>query len=218
MFRHLHGYFISVHDGLCGRSQLRASYSNQEGSFGAGLLDSRSHKPIDKLLHDDLAGECLRDLDHRRDIELFDRRFDRPRWTRFALVQSQLRVELLELPHFSVGSPPEVAAPCVSEIELRDLLEAACCVKAGSQLVGERLVVDKAIRACRHDGAFVQVHGVERASLETGNLCGYQRCTIFEVLRTMRCPGLKLLPVSRERFSLLHVRGWSRRLAQCGAR
>src|SRR5262245_41674819 len=130
----------------------------------------------------------------------------------------QLRMELIELPHLSVGSPPKIAPPRVSQVEMRDLLETARRVKAGSQLVGERLVVDEAVCACRHDGALVQVHGIERASLDTGNLCAYQRCTIFEVLRTIRCPGLKLLPVSRQRFSLLHARGWSHRLAQCGAR
>src|SRR5215510_7542765 len=182
------------------------------------MLDGRAHELIDQLFQNYLTRQRLRDPEHCREIELFDGRFNGTRRASHVLVFPQPRMELIELPHLSVGAPSQIAPSCVSQVEMCNLLETARRVKAGSQLVGERLVVDKAIRACRHDGAFVKVHGVERASLETGNLCGYQRCTIFEVLRTMRCPGLKLLPVSRERFSLLHVRGWSRRLAQCGAR
>src|SRR5262249_44375257 len=70
MLPDLYGYLISVHHCLCGSSQLLTSYGNQEGSPGAGLLDGRSHKPVDKLLHDDLVGECLGDFDHRRKTEL----------------------------------------------------------------------------------------------------------------------------------------------------
>src|SRR5262249_19732364 len=112
-------------------------------------------------------------------------------------------MELIELPHLSVGAPSQIAPPCVSQVEMGDLLEAARRIQAGGQLVGECLVVDKAVCACRPDGALVQVHGLKRASLDTGNLGSDQRCTILEVLRTIRCRGLKLLPVSRERFSLL---------------
>jgi len=34
-----------------------------------------------------------------------------------------------------------------------------------AKLVGERLVVDKAVCLCRKDGLFVEVHGIERAAI-----------------------------------------------------
>ena len=88
---------------------------------------------------------------------------------------------------------------------MRDLLEATRRVKAGGQLMRERLVVDKAVCACRRDGTLVQVHGIERASLDAGNLSADQRCTILEVLRTIRRPAPKLLFVRPKRFSVLVV-------------
>src|SRR5262245_61824885 len=98
-------------------------------------------------------------------------------------------MQAIELPHLSVGAPSQIALSCLSQVEMRDLLEAARRVKAGSHLVGERFVVNEDVCACRHDGALVQVHGVERASLDTGNLSPDQRCTILEVLRTSRGQG-----------------------------
>src|SRR6516225_5924438 len=98
------------------------------------------------------------------------------------------------------------------------LYEATGRVKAGSQLVAERLVVDKAVCACRIDGALVQIHGVERSSLDTGNLSADQRCTILEVLRTSRRPGLKLSLVPSKCFAVLRVRVGAHGLAPCGTR
>jgi hypothetical protein len=67
------------------------------------------------------------------------------------------------LPHLAVGSPRHVAAPRVSQVELRDLLEAARCVEARSDLVSDRLIGDEAVsvsgvpRAHRSDWARRQV-------------------------------------------------------------
>src|SRR6516165_1020512 len=98
-------------------------------------------------------------------------------------------MEFIELPHLAIGSPSEIAPPCISQVDVRDLVETTRRVKAGSQFVGERLVVDKAVCACRHDGALVELHGLERASLDTGDLGADQRCTILEILRTIRRQG-----------------------------
>src|SRR5262249_47619034 len=67
------------------------------------------------------------------------------------------------------------------------------------------------------DGALVEVHGLERASFDTGNLGADQRCTILEVLRTIRRPGPKLSLVRAKRFSMLGVRVGAHGLAPCGA-
>src|ERR1043166_8444219 len=118
MLPHMHGYFILVHGCLRGSPQLLILYGNQESSLGAGLLNGRSHKPVDKLLHDDLAGECLRDLDYRREIELFDRCFDRAHWTRCGLLPES-RMKLIQLPYFAVGSPSQIAGPSLPQVSVR---------------------------------------------------------------------------------------------------
>ena len=46
-------------------------------------------------------------------------------------------------------------------------------VKARSQFVGERLVVNKAICLRRTDGLFVKAHGIERAAFNPGNFRPY---------------------------------------------
>src|SRR5215831_14284838 len=105
-------------------------------------------------------------------------------------------MELIELPYLAIGSPSEITPPCVSQVDMRDLVETARRVKAGSQLVGERLVVDKAVSARRHDGALVQVHGLERASLYAGNLRAHEGESVLEVVRAVLRPYSKLSPVS----------------------
>src|SRR5262249_14067806 len=122
----------------------------------------------------------------------------------------------IELPHFAVGSPPDIALSRLSQVQIRDLREPARRVEAGSQLISKRLVVDKAVCACRRDGALVQVHGLEWASLDTGNLGADERGTILEILRAIRrpCPKLSLVPPNC--FSLLGASVEADGIALCG--
>src|SRR5215470_8948187 len=101
-------------------------------------------------------------------------------------------MEPIELTYLPVGSPPEIAPPCVSQVEMRDLLEAARRVEAGSQLVGKRLVVDEAVRTCRRDGTLVQVHGIERPAFQAGDLRADQRRTMCEIVRAALRKDLEL--------------------------
>src|SRR5262245_60845870 len=126
-------------------------------------------------------------------------------------------MELIELPHLAIGSPSEIAPPRVSQVEMCDFVQATRRVKAGSQLVGERLVVDEAVSARRRDGALVQIHGIERTSLDTGDLSADESCTILEVLRTIRCKSPKFSRVRAKCFSMLGVRVGTHGLAPCGA-
>src|SRR5262249_9448860 len=119
-----------------------------------------------------------------------------PRWPRRPLVLPQPRMQLIELPPLSVGAPSQIAAPRVSQVEMRDLIEATRRVKAGSQLVGERLVVDKAASACRRDGALVQVHGLERAPFDAGNLSAHEGESVLKVFWAVLRPYSKLSLVS----------------------
>src|SRR5262245_15958557 len=126
-------------------------------------------------------------------------------------------MELIELPHLSVGAPAEITVPCISKVEMCDFLEAASGVKTSSQFVRECLVVDKAICPCRKNRPFVQVHRLELASLDTGDLGPHQRGAILEVLRTIRRPSPKVLPVLSKCLLMLGVWVGAHRLAPCGA-
>src|SRR6516165_10995985 len=107
----MHFYILSTSDRFCLYLQLINSRDNQKTSFGAGVLEGCAHKFVDELFQHHLARERLRDFDHRREIELFDRCFDRARWTWRTLVLPQPRMELIELPHLSVGAPSQIAPP-----------------------------------------------------------------------------------------------------------
>src|SRR5215510_13007800 len=119
----MHRYIFSTSDRFGLYLQLLTSRDNQETSFGAGVLEGRAHEFVDELFQHHFAGECLRDFDHRCEIEMFDRRLDRARWTRRALVLPQRWMQLIELPHLSIGSPPKIALPRISQVEMRDIFE-----------------------------------------------------------------------------------------------
>ena len=59
---------------------------------------------------------CLRHLDYRGEIQMFERRDDRARraWCRCFLCK--MRVQFLKLPHFTTSSPKEVAVPGVAKV------------------------------------------------------------------------------------------------------
>src|SRR6516164_8969469 len=112
-------------------------------------------------------------------------------------------MELIELPHLSVGSPSEITPACISQVEMCDLLESTRRVKARSEFVGERLVVDETVCACRRDGALVEVHGIERASLDPGNLSADQRGAVLEVLWAVLHPEFELTVVRDQSLDML---------------
>src|SRR5262249_30515269 len=93
--------------------------------------------------------------------------------------------------------------PRVSQVEMCDFVEATRRVKAGSQLVGERLVVNKAVRACRRDSALVEIHGLERASLDTGNLRAHQGDPVLEIFPAVLSPDSKSTLVIGQGFQVL---------------
>jgi hypothetical protein len=150
---------------------------------------------------------------------LFNRRFDRARQTRRALVQSQPRMELIELPHLSVCSPPQIALPRVSE-GVGIGLEAAPSVEARGQLVGERLVVDEPIVTGRADGLLVEPHRVKLATFDARDLRSHECRTVFESLRTVLRPNgelivlgyqsLEMLPLPIGRSEIPHCRAGQR--------
>ena len=86
---------------------------------------------------------------------------------------------------------------------MRDLLETACGVEARGEFVGERLIVDKAVRVRRADRLLVKVLGVECAAFYACDFRANQRCTVFVILRAMLGPYFELRVVSCQSLEML---------------
>src|SRR6516162_6530867 len=184
----MHFYILSTSDRFCLYLQLINSRDNQKTSFGTGVLEGCAHEFVNELFQHHLARERLRDFDHRREIEIFDRSFDHARRARRMLVLPQPRMQLVELPHLSVGSPSQIAAPCVFQVEMRNVLETAHRVKAGRKLVGERLNVHEVVRARRTDRPFIEALCVDLPIFDSGYLGADDCGAAFKILRAVSYP------------------------------
>src|SRR5258706_12205162 len=116
------------------------SRKNQHTSFGAGMLDGRTHERADQLLQDNLTRQRFGALHHGRQIEALDGCLYRGVGLRDRLVRPEVRIQLLELSNLAFSAPTDVAVPRISQVSRRNLLEAACRVKASGALVGDRLI------------------------------------------------------------------------------
>src|ERR1700687_5985745 len=108
-------------------------------------------------------------------------------------------------------SPTLKAVGGVLQIHTGNLLEAARRIEAGSEFVGERLIVNKAVGASRADGLFVEIHRVNVAAVDASNLRADQRGAVLEIVRAVRRPEQEL-PVVNGQFvdmllSLVRWRG-----------
>jgi len=77
-----------------------------------------------------------------------------------------LRFELSYLPR---GAPTVIAIPRIPEIGVGECLEATRGIKTPGYLIGERLIMDKAVRARRADGLFVKPLGIQFPTLDPRN-------------------------------------------------
>src|SRR5712691_6154259 len=109
---------------------------------------------------------------------------------------------MVQLLYFAIGPPALIAIPGFDQIRVCELLETTCCVESRGDLVGDRLIIDKAVAVRRADGLFVQVLGLEHAAFDPGNLRAYQCGAVFKILRTMLRPYLVLLLVSSQRLEM----------------
>src|SRR3954466_13151844 len=82
----------------------------------------------------------------------------------------ELRIQLVELPHLTIGSPTYIAMPGVPQVRAGDLIEATSHVEARGDFVGDCLIVDKSVFACRADGLFVEALGIQQATFNTRDL------------------------------------------------
>src|SRR5262245_4422864 len=86
---------------------------------------------------------------------------------------------------------------------MRDLLETMGRVEARGKFVGKRLVVDKAICACRADGLLVKMLGVKYAALDTCDLRTDKHGAVLEILRAILRPDLELSVVRDQGLDML---------------
>jgi hypothetical protein len=101
-------------------------------------------------------------------------------------------MQLLELPHLALRSPPLVAVASIPQIQIGDFVGAARAVEARGDFVGDCLVVDESVGAGRVNGFVVEAHRIELAVFDAGELRANQRPAILESLGATLCPNLKL--------------------------
>src|SRR5262249_32307779 len=165
----------------------------------ACVLKRNHHECLDQFLEVDLTSDRLRYFDDSGEVQVLDRRPNGAVGMQRCRLLPQVRVCVVQLTDLAVRSPKEVAIPGFEHIRVCELLETTCCVESRGELVGDRLIIDKAVVVRRADGLFVELLGLEHVAFDPGNLRAYQRGTVFKVLRAMLRPYLLLLLVSSER-------------------
>ena len=100
------------------------------------MLERFLQKCFNQFLELDLARDSLRDLDYSCEVELIDPRINLPRTGSRGPFGPEVWVHLLELTHFSIGSPAQIAVASVLQIERGNLVEAARSVECRSALIG----------------------------------------------------------------------------------
>ena len=170
-------------------------WHNQETSLGASLLDGRAHEPVNQFFQNHLARDCLRDFDHRRQIQVFDGRSDHARGASDRPLPPELRILLIELTHFAVGSPAQIAVPGFAQIRIRELFEPSCRIESCGNLVGDRLIVDEPVCVSGTDCLLVKAHCIEVATLDARYLRSHECDAVFEILRAVLRPNFELVVV-----------------------
>src|SRR5258705_4944096 len=101
-------------------------------------------------------------------------------------------MKLIELAHLAIGSPPQVAVPGVSQVEMRYFIEATGRVEARSKFVGERLVLDEAIEAGRADTPLIEPPSIDVTALPASEFGSHQRRAAFAALPAALRPNLHM--------------------------
>src|ERR1700757_2154741 len=104
-----------------------------------------------------------------------DRRLNLPRRSGRDPFGPEVWVHLVELPHFSIGSPAQIVVSGVLEVGMGIGLEATSSVEARGHFVGERLVVDQAVVTGRSDGLVIETLSIELPPVKSGDLRADQR-------------------------------------------
>ena len=78
---------------------------------------------------------------------------------------------MLELPDLAIGSPTVIGVPGFPQVGIRESVKTASGIEAGSDLIGDRFIVDKPVCVRSADCLLVQAHGVEFAAFDARDLC-----------------------------------------------
>src|SRR3984893_8756043 len=185
---------------------FNTSGKNQQTALSTRVLNRYTHECVDQFLQHDLARDCLGDFDNGSQIQLFDRCPDRAGRAGYWFLLPEVRIQGVELPHFTNGFPTEVTVSGLAQVGIRDLLETTCHVEAGRNFVGHTLNMDETVLSCGADGLFVKVHGLTLLAPYSSDLRTDKSGATFEILRAILRPyfelsmvrgqGLKMLPLS----------------------
>src|ERR1700722_19768946 len=104
-------------------------------------------------------------------------------------------MELLELPHFALGTPMEVAVPSVPNISLCDRLETKFSVVPRRKLVCDSLVLNETLCTRLANCLLIEPHGVRFSNFEACDLRIDECCGAPEVLRANLGPLTELFVV-----------------------
>src|SRR5713226_2594773 len=94
---------------------------DQQTPPGPRILYRESYQLLDQPGKDDLARKCLRDLDHRAQIQKPGRRHNRARRARSRLFVFDVRIQLVKLPYLAIRSPVEIAVPGIAQVRTGSL-------------------------------------------------------------------------------------------------
>ncbi len=136
---------------------LGAAREHQHGSLGTRVLHRRAHQHVDRCFENDLARYRLRDLDHCRKVEQFARGANRARGMGWLSILPRDLLTLVELAYLAIGSPAQIAVPCIPQIHARNLAQAPLLVEMRGGFVGHALVLQESVLARQADAFLVQV-------------------------------------------------------------
>ena len=125
------------------------------------------------------------------------------RLRKMGLLRGQLRIALIKLLHLAVGPPKGIAGARLAKLGKADPLKPAAKKEAPRQLIGQRLIVHKAVGAGGLDGLFVKAHRIERPVFDAGDLRTYQSGAVFEILRAILRPEFELPQVGGYSLQML---------------
>src|SRR5258708_40153843 len=132
---------------------------------------------------------------------MFSRRGDCGRGRGTISFLMQMRVVFVELLHLPMRAPAVVAVPRVAEIGVAVRLEAARQIEPRGHFISQRFVLYEAVLASRLNRLLVQLHRVEGASFEAGDLSRDQCVLVGESRWVVFGPLAQLVPVCRQAFA-----------------
>ena len=173
-----------------------APLGGKRGTHERARLPTGAHQRVDHPLKHDLTRNRFGHLDHGRQIEVLDGCLYRGCRIGDRLLGSDLRIELLELSNLCIRAPAAIARAGIPQVGRRNLLEAALRVKASGPLVGDRLIVDKALGVRRTHGFLIEVLSFEHAAFNPGDFRTNDRRAVLKSHGVMFGPHFELLVVT----------------------